>query len=48
MDAYTAVMLVVLFAGAVVSAIAAVKDSTTLAVVAIVLAGVWVLMSGGW
>lgn len=48
MDAYTAVMLVTIFAASVVSAIAAYKDSTPLAVVALVLAGVWVLMSGGW
>ena len=48
MDAYSAVMLLVLFTGAVVSAIAAATDSTPIAVVALALAAVWVLMSGGW
>ena len=48
MDAYTAVMLVAIFASSVVSAFAAVKDSVPLAVVALVLAAAWVLMMGGW
>lgn len=48
MDAYTAVMLVVIFAAAVVSAFAAVTDSVPLAVVALVLGAAWVLMMGGW
>lgn len=48
MGAYTAVMLVVIFVASVVSAFAAARDSVPLAVVALVLAAVWVLMMGGW
>lgn len=48
MDAYTAVMLVVIFAASVVSAFAAVYDNGRLGTVALVLAAVWVLLMGGW
>lgn len=48
MDAYTAVMLVVIFTASVVSAFAAVYDNGILGTVALVLAAVWVLLMGGW
>lgn len=48
MDAYTGVMLAVIFAASVVSAFAAVYDNGVLGTVALVLGAVWVLMMGGW
>ena len=48
MDAYNAIMLVVIFAASIVSAFAAVYDNGRLGTLALVLAAVWVLMMGGW
>ena len=48
MDAYTAVMLFILFVMCATCVIAAVTGSRIAGAVSLALAAVWVLMMGGW
>lgn len=48
MDAYTVVMLLMLFAMCATCVIAAVTGSRIVGAISLALAAVWVLMMGGW
>ena len=48
MDAYTVVMLLVLFAMSATCVVAIVKESRIAGAISLALAAVWVLMMGGW
>ena len=48
MDAYTVVMLLVLFAMSATCVVAIVAESRIAGAISLALAAVWVLMMGGW